>query len=114
LDGQGIRVWFHEWTRDFSFLLSIQTGCGAHQTSCTMGTGDTFFFLGLKQLGHEADHWPPSSSEVKNCGTIPPLPHMSSQGSYMWMFFFYVLCSWEKFCPNCSSTILWHVYIKPE
>jgi hypothetical protein len=34
--------------------------------------------LGLKQLGHEADHSPPSSSEVKNGGAIPSFPHASS------------------------------------
>jgi hypothetical protein len=27
-----------------------------------------------KLLGYEADHWPPSSAEVKNGGAIPPLP----------------------------------------
>jgi hypothetical protein len=33
---------------------------------------------GVKQLGHEGDHLPPSSAEVKNGGAIPPLPSMSS------------------------------------
>jgi hypothetical protein len=33
---------------------------------------------GVKQLGCEADHSPPSSAEVKNGGAIPPTPHMSS------------------------------------
>jgi hypothetical protein len=31
----------------------------------------------LKRTGSEADHSPPSSTEVKNGGAIPPLPHMS-------------------------------------
>jgi hypothetical protein len=44
LDGQGIGVWFQEGARDFSHLLSIQTGSGAHQASHTMGTGDSFFW----------------------------------------------------------------------
>jgi hypothetical protein len=35
----------------------------------------------IKQPGSEADHSPPSSSEVKNGGAIPPLPHMSSRHS---------------------------------
>jgi hypothetical protein len=34
---------------------------------------------GVKRPGREADHPPPSSAEVKNCGAIPPLPHMSSR-----------------------------------
>jgi hypothetical protein len=29
-------------------------------------------FHGVKQQGHEADHSPPSSAEVKNGGVIPP------------------------------------------
>jgi hypothetical protein len=32
---------------------------------------------GVKRPGYEADHSPPSNIEVKNGGTIPPLPHMS-------------------------------------
>jgi hypothetical protein len=34
-------------------------------------------FSGVKQQGREADHSPPSSTEVKNGGGIPPLPHIS-------------------------------------
>jgi len=30
--------------------------------------------LGVKRLGREADHSPPSSAEVKNAWAIPPLP----------------------------------------
>jgi hypothetical protein len=33
---------------------------------------------GVTQEGHEADHSPPSSVEVKNGGAISLLPHMSS------------------------------------
>jgi hypothetical protein len=33
---------------------------------------------GVKRPGREADHAPPYSAEVKNGGTIIPLPHMSS------------------------------------
>jgi hypothetical protein len=34
--------------------------------------------LGVKKSGLEGDHTPPSSSEVKNGGPIPPVPHTSS------------------------------------
>jgi hypothetical protein len=30
--------------------------------------------VGVKWPGHEADHSPPSSAEVKECGALPPLP----------------------------------------
>jgi hypothetical protein len=33
---------------------------------------------GLKRLGREADHTPPSRAEVKNGGTTPPFPHVFS------------------------------------
>jgi hypothetical protein len=33
---------------------------------------------GFKQWGHQADHSPPSSAEVKKGAAIPPLPHMPS------------------------------------
>jgi hypothetical protein len=34
--------------------------------------------LGVKRPGPEADHSPPSGSEVKNGGAMHPLPHTSS------------------------------------
>jgi hypothetical protein len=51
--------------KDFSCILCVQTGSGAHPTSCPMGTGCPF--PGAKaQPGHDADHSPPSSAEVEN------------------------------------------------
>jgi hypothetical protein len=61
---------------DFSLLHSLQTGIWAYSASCSVGTGGCF--LEIKRPGHEADHSPPSVAEVKNCGAIPPLPHMPS------------------------------------
>jgi hypothetical protein len=39
-----------------------------------MGTGADF--PRVKRPGLEAYHYPPSSAEIKNNDTIPPLPHM--------------------------------------
>jgi hypothetical protein len=36
------------------------------------------FSSGVKWPGRDADHSPPSGYEVKNSGTIPPLPHVPS------------------------------------
>jgi len=47
------------WTR---FSALVQTGSGAHQASCTMGTGS---FPAVKWLGRDADPSPPSSAVVK-------------------------------------------------
>jgi hypothetical protein len=46
-------------TEDFSSSLCILTGSGDHPASCPMGTG------GKAWLGHDADHSPPSSAEIK-------------------------------------------------
>ena len=40
------------------FSAPVQTGCGAHPASCTMGTAS---FPGVKRPGSGADHPPPSS-----------------------------------------------------
>jgi hypothetical protein len=55
----------------------IQTGSVAHPASYPMGTVGSF--PGIKRPRHEADRSPPTSAEVKNCGAIPPLPHISSR-----------------------------------
>jgi hypothetical protein len=55
------------------FFAHVQTGPGAHPAPFTMGTG---CFLGVKQLGHGADHPPSSSTEVENewsYTSTPPL-----------------------------------------
>jgi hypothetical protein len=49
---------------DFSSNLCVQTGSGAHPSSCTMGTGGSFPG-GKARPGRDADHSPPSSAEVK-------------------------------------------------
>jgi hypothetical protein len=46
-------------------LLCVQTGSGAHPASCTMGTGGPFP-EGKARPGRDADHSPPSTSEVVN------------------------------------------------
>jgi hypothetical protein len=61
----------------FSLFHCVQTGSGTRAVSYPIGTRG-YYPPGVKQLGHEADHSPPSSVEVKNSGVIPSLPHMSS------------------------------------
>jgi hypothetical protein len=57
-----------------SLSHSVQTGFEPHLASYLMGTGDSF--PGSKAA--MALHSPPTSTEVKNGGAIPPLPHISS------------------------------------
>ena len=44
------------------FSAAVQTGPGAHPSSCTMGTGS---FPGVKRPGCGVDHLPPASAEIK-------------------------------------------------
>jgi hypothetical protein len=57
---------------DFYLLYNVQTCPGIHASFCLMGT--VTLFPVVKRLGREPHHAPPSSTEVKNGGTIPPLP----------------------------------------
>jgi len=44
------------------FFASVQTGCGAHPASYTMGTAS---FPEVKRPGRGVNHPPPSSADVK-------------------------------------------------
>jgi hypothetical protein len=61
--------------RDFSVFHSVKTGFVAHSISYPMGTGA--FTPAVKRPGHETDHSPPHSAEVKNGRAVPAFPRMS-------------------------------------
>jgi hypothetical protein len=65
LDDRAIGVRSPAGAKDFSSSLCVQTGSGAHPASCPKGTGGPFPG-GKARQGHDADHSPPSSAEVKN------------------------------------------------
>jgi hypothetical protein len=50
---------------DISPFYSFQTGCGGYRGALSPG---------VDRSGHEADHSPPPSDEVKNVEAIPSLP----------------------------------------
>jgi hypothetical protein len=71
---QSVQCLTTEWTtgvrsltgaEDFFSSLCVQTGSGAHQASCTVGTGGPFPG-GKARPGRDVNHSPPSSAEVKN------------------------------------------------
>jgi hypothetical protein len=62
---------FPAGTGDSSLLHSIQTGSGAFPSSYPTGTGSCL--PRVKRPSREADHSPPSNSEVKTGGAILPL-----------------------------------------
>jgi hypothetical protein len=65
LDDRAIGVRSPAGAKDFSSILCVQTGSGAHPASSPMGTGGPF--PGSKtRPGRDADHSSPSSAEVLN------------------------------------------------
>jgi hypothetical protein len=71
--GYGLDSWR---TRDFSVLIDSRQALGPSQPLIHRVPG--VLSLGLKQQGPEADHSPPSSVEVLNGGTMPPVPLLST------------------------------------
>jgi hypothetical protein len=65
LDDRAIGVRSPAGAKDFSSILCVQTGSGAHPASCTMGSGGPFPG-GKARPGRDADHSPPSSAEAVN------------------------------------------------
>jgi hypothetical protein len=65
LDDRAIGVRSPIGAKDFSLIVCVQTGSGAHPASCTMGTGGPFTG-GKARPGRDTDHYPPSSAEVVN------------------------------------------------
>jgi hypothetical protein len=65
LDDRAIGVRSPAGANDFSSILCVQIGSGAHPCCCTMGTEGPFLG-GKARPGRDADHSPPSSAEVEN------------------------------------------------
>jgi len=57
---------------NFSLHHHVQNSSGAHPPSYLIGTRG--LSLGIKGLGHEADHSPPTSVEVKNAWSYTSIP----------------------------------------
>jgi hypothetical protein len=77
--GQDGRGWIPG--KDTIFLFSIASRLTLGPTQPPIQCVPGALSPGVKRLGREADHSPPSSAEVKNDGAIPTLPHMSSRHS---------------------------------
>jgi hypothetical protein len=58
--------------RIFLFRHRVQPGSGAHPASYPAATEGSF--PGVKRLGREANHSPPSSTEIKNAWSYTSIP----------------------------------------
>jgi hypothetical protein len=56
---------------NFSLYHRVKTGSGAHPAS---------YLMGIMRQGHEADHSPPSSAEVKNAWSYNSTPPIRLHG----------------------------------
>jgi hypothetical protein len=65
LDDRAIGVRSPAGAKNFSSILFVQSGFGAHPTSYTMGTGGPYPG-GKARPGRDAHHSPPSKAEVVN------------------------------------------------
>jgi hypothetical protein len=68
--------------RDFSFSKTSRPALGLSQPPVQLVSG--VLIVGVKQLGYEVDHSPPSSAEVKNewsCTSVPPYAFMACRGN---------------------------------
>jgi hypothetical protein len=96
LGDRGFAVPFSSGTRDLSLLHSGQIDSEVQAASYPVGTRG--FYPKMKRPEREADHSPPYSSEIKNGGTIPPLPHTPSCSRY-----------WQIKHSHCFALIHIHV-----
>jgi hypothetical protein len=78
LDDRDFRVRFLARTENFSIHHRVQNGSGAHPPSYQWVPGA--LSLGSKRPGCEADHSPPSHTEVKEC--VEPYLHPSNTPSW--------------------------------
>jgi hypothetical protein len=78
LDDRGSRVLFPAGAGNFSLHCCVQNGSGAHPASYPMDTRGSF--PESKAAESEADHSPPSSTEVKNAWSYTSTPPVRLHG----------------------------------
>jgi hypothetical protein len=74
---QLVQQWATGWMAGVRFLAGARNFPLPHNVQTSSGA-PTALSPGVKLLGHEVDHSPPSTAEVKNGGAIPPISHMAS------------------------------------
>jgi hypothetical protein len=97
--------------KDFSSILWVQTGSGAHPASCTMGTGGPFPG-GKARPGRDADHshLVPSSWMSRSYISSPPSASMTCSGTAL-LFYYTVYLPPTYFEVNVKKLIKGHPYL---
>jgi hypothetical protein len=81
------------------FRHRVQTCSGTHWAFYPTGVGGSFP-RGIKRVGHEADHTSPSSVDVMNAWSCPPLPQ-----------YVFIACCLVRYTSNSTFTFLSECYI---
>jgi hypothetical protein len=76
--GYGLHNWGSIPDRVKIFIFFIEFRLALVPTQPPVQWVPGILSLGIKWLGCEADHSPPSTAKIKNGGVIPLLPHTSS------------------------------------
>jgi hypothetical protein len=87
---QAIEVRSPAGAKDFSSILCVQTGSGAHP-SCTIGTGGPLPG-GKARTGRDTDHSPPSITEVENENELYLLSPQASPWRVAGLLYFLLRC----------------------
>jgi hypothetical protein len=104
LDDRAIEVRSPAGEKDFSSNLCIQTGSGAHPTSCPMGTGDPFPG-GKAQSGRDADHSPhlvARSWMSRSYTSSPPQAPLWRVAGLLYLHFTHLIAD----LPSCFRLLL--------
>ena len=64
------------WTTEEAWFDSRKSDSGAHPACCLMVIGSAC--PGLERPGHDRDHSPPFSAEVRMSAALPPFPYTLS------------------------------------
>jgi hypothetical protein len=105
LDDRGSRVRFPVGAGNFFLHHRVQNSSGAHPASCPIGTRGSY--PGVKRPDNEADHWPPSRTEVKEWVKLY-IRYVFIAWSLVkrrdnFTFYLYLWSSWTVFIINSRS-----------
>jgi hypothetical protein len=103
LDSRSVEVRVPVGARFFSHLTVIQIGSGAHPVPFLFSGYWGLFPRGVKWPGHEADHLPPTSAELRNTWIYTSTPHTSSWRSTSLIKYRDSYTFLHLSCPVCDS-----------
>jgi hypothetical protein len=90
LDDRAVGVRYPAGAKDFSSVLCVLTGSGAHSTSCTMGTGGPFPGGKARPGLTTHPHLVPRSWMSRSYTSSPPSASMACSGAALLYIYIYI------------------------